>query len=179
MAPHRRSSGARLSTLHLLPVVTFVMLTAVTSGAMASSPEAGVLVPGRSLGGVRVGWTAAQVERVWGPVFGRCRNCPRETRYFNRVAFRPEGAGVTLRHGRVSAVFTLWAPRAWHTDRGLYVGEPEWRVRATYGATRRVRCDGYDALVLRERRPVRTAVYVVDGDVWGFGLGLRSEPICR
>lgn len=138
-----------------------------------------MLVPGRSLGGVRVGMTRVQLERIWGSGFGRCRDCAPETLYFNRVAFAPEGAGVTLRNGRVGAVFTLWAPRSWHTDRGLYVGEPEWRVRATYGATTRVRCAGYDTLVLRQRRPVRTAVYLVDGVVWGFGLFARSEPVCR
>jgi hypothetical protein len=138
-----------------------------------------VLVPGRSLGGVRVGMPRAQVERVWGAVYGHCRDCATETLYFNRVAFAPEGTGITLRDGRVVAVFTLWAPRSWHTDRGLYVGEPEWRVRATYGATRRVRCRGYDALVLPERGVARTAVYVVDGNVWGFGLSHKSEPVCR
>ncbi len=74
-------------------------------------------MPGKSLGGVRLGWTLAQVERAWGETSGRCHGCATETRYFNRVAFRPEGAGVTLRQGRVVAVFTLWAPRSWHTSR--------------------------------------------------------------
>ena len=152
---------------------------AVASAAPAAPPEAGVLVPGKSLGGVRLGWTLAQVERAWGERSGRCRGCATETRYFNRVAFRPEGAGVTVRQGRVVAVFTLWAPRSWHTSRSLYVGEPEHRVRATHAVARRVRCRGYDALVLRAGGAARTVVYVVDGSVWGFGLTLAGEPVCR
>jgi len=159
-------------------VVMALIVTAFPGDLTAAPPEAGILIPGRSLGGVRLGWTLRQVEDVWGTTHGRCRGCAAETRYFNRVAFRPEGAAVTLRGDRLTAVFTLWAPAAWHTDRGLYVGEPEHRVRATYGATRRVACRGYDGLVLRAG-PARTVVYVVDGEVWGFGLLGAKEPVCR
>ncbi len=160
-------------------IVIALIVTAVPGELTAAPPDAGVLVPGSSLGGVRLGWTLRQVERVWGDAYGRCRDCAAETRYFNRVPFRPEGAGVTLRGGRVTAVFTLWAPRAWHSDRGLYVGEPEHRVRATYRFTFRERCKGYDALLLEERRGARTVVYVVGGTVWGFGLTRLTEPVCR
>jgi hypothetical protein len=147
--------------------------------SLAAPPEAGVLVPGRSLGGVRLGWTLAQVERVWGDVHGRCRSCPVETRYFNRVPFRQEGAGVELGNGRVVAVFTLWAPRDWHTNRSVYVGEPGRRVRAAHGPTRRVRCRGYEALLLRGAGAATSVVYVVDDDVWGFGLLRAGTPVCR
>ena len=136
-------------------------------------------MPGESLGGVRLGWTLQQVERTWGRRHGRCRNCATETRYFNRIDFRPEGAGVALREGRVVAVFTLWAPRSWHTSRSLYVGEPERRVRATYAVAERLRCAGYVGLVLRAGGAARTVVYVVDGEVWGFGLTLAGEPVCH
>jgi hypothetical protein len=156
-----------------------VVAAAACSTAPAAPPSAGVLVPGQSLGGVRLGWPLARVERVWGSTFGRCRDCPEETRYFNRVPFRPEGAAVVLRGGRVVAVLTLWAPPRWHTDRNVYVGEPERRVRTTHGAVRQVSCPGYEALVLRRREPVQTVVFVVDGRVWGFGLLADGERVCR
>lgn len=165
------------STVRRALLVMALIVTAFPGELTAAPPEAGILVPGRSLGGVRLGWTLRQVEGVWGTEHGRCRTCNADTRYFNRVAFRPEGAGVMLRRGRVVAVFTLWAPRAWHTDRGLYVGEPEHRVRATYRLGRRVRCAGYEGLELRVG-PTRTVVYVVGGDVWGFGLLGAGEQIC-
>ena len=171
----RRGSCAALRRGLATPLIVL----GLAGAALAAPPEAGVLVPGTSLGGVRLGWTLARVEQAWGTSHGRCRGCATETRFFNRIAFRPEGAGVTLRGGRVVAVFTLWAPRAWHTNRGVYIGEPERRVRATYGATRRLRCDGYDALVLHGGQAARTAVYVVGGDVWGFGLVAQGQQVCR
>ncbi len=179
MSTRAQASRKRSSTVLRGALAATLIALGLAGAALSAPPEAGVLVPGASLGGVRLGWTLAQVERVWGTSQGRCRGCTSETRFFNRIAFRPEGAGVMLRGGRVVAVFTLWAPRAWHTDRGVYVGEPERRVRATYGATRRLRCDGYDALVLRAAGPARTVVYAVDGDVWGFGLFSQGQQVCR
>jgi hypothetical protein len=146
--------------------------------AHASPPDAGVLVPGTSLGGVRLGWTLAQVEAVWGRAYGRCRSCRRETLYFNRYAFRPEGAGVELEQGRVTAVFTVWAPPAWRTDEGLRIGEPSRRVVATYGAKPDTRCAGYRALAI-DTASAQSVVYVVRGEVWGFGLVRRGTPVCR
>ncbi|HVM69186.1 MAG TPA: hypothetical protein VM204_05040 [Gaiellaceae bacterium] len=39
--------------------------------AAAGPPPAGLLVPGRSLGGLELGATEAQVERRWGRAAGR------------------------------------------------------------------------------------------------------------
>jgi hypothetical protein len=175
----RLMSCGRVSFQVRLGALVAAMIALLAGTAVAAPPEAGVLVPGESLGGVRLGWTLGQVEGAWGRRSGRCRTCSTETRYFNRIAGTPEGAGVTLRRGRVVAIFTLWAPRSWHTSRSLYVGEPERRVRATYGPARRIHCRGYDGLVLRAGGATRTVVYVVDGDVWGFGLALADEPVCR
>lgn len=151
----------------------------VSAPAAAAPPDAGVLVPGISLGGVRIGSTTAALERAWGTGYGRCRGCRPETRYYNRVAFTPEGAGVELRGGRVVAVFTLWAPRKWHTSRNVYVGEPERRVRTAHGTVRRHACHGYDGLVLASAGAVRSVVYVVDGKIWGFGLLGGGAAVCR
>ena len=128
-----------------------------------------MLVPGTSLGGIRLGMTLGQVEAAWGRAYGRCRSCERPTLYFNLYALQPEGAGVELRGGRVAAVFTLWGPRAWRTTRGVRIGDGVASVTATYGPMRRTACRGYYALTL-DSRPGGTAVYVVGDEVWGFGL---------
>jgi hypothetical protein len=159
-------------------IVAAILIGLTGGDARGSPPDAGVLVPGTSLGGVRLGWTLAHVEALWGRAYGRCRSCRRETLYFNRYAFRPEGAGVELDRGRVTAVFTLWAPAAWRTAEGLRIGEPSTRVEATYGPTPRARCSGYRALTI-DAAAAQTVVYVVGGEVWGFGLLRRGAPVCR
>ena len=146
-------------------------------GTRAAPPDAGVLAPGRSLGGVALGAGRAEVVAAWGPAYGRCRGCRAETLYFNRFAFRPEGAAVELRDGRVVAVFTLWAPPGWRTSAGLRIGEPALRLEATYRPLRRTRCRGYDAYAL-PGSGARSVVYVVDGEVWGFALLERGRAIC-
>ena len=146
--------------------------------AAAAPPGAGVLVPGRSLGGLELGATKAAVERAWGRAYGVCRSCVRETWYFNYYAFEPRGAGVELEQGRVAAVFTIYSPGGWRTTRGLALGDPASRVRSFYGRLQRVRCRGYEALVLRRRATV-TAFYVLDDRLWGFALSRRGLPLCR
>ena len=151
---------------------------APASSASAGPPGAGTLVLGTSLGGVRLGMTLDQLERTWGRAYGRCRGCARPTLYFNLFAFRPEGAGVELTRGRVSAVFTLWAPGAWRTAEGVEIGESAAGVTATYGPLKRTQCRGYYALTLPSRRAVN-AIYVVGDEVWGFGLLARDSRVCR
>ena len=92
-----------------------------------------MLVPGRSLGGLELGATKAEVERAWGRAYGVCRGCRRETWYFNYYAFEPRGAAVELERGRVVAIFTVYSPGGWRTSRGLAVGDSGSRVRSLYG----------------------------------------------
>ena len=113
----------------------------------------------------------------WGRAFGTCRRCGVETLYFNRFAFRPEGAAVELARDRVVSVFTLWAPPGWRTKEGLRIDEPLLRLEATYRPLRRTACDGYDAYVL-PGSGARSVVYVVDDRVWGFALLGRGRPVC-
>ena len=144
----------------------------------ATLPPQGVLVPGRSLGGVRLGDTRAAVVARWGEGYGVCRGCAVPTLYFNVRAYEPSGAAVTLRHGRVVAAVTLWSPPGWRTSRGVLVGDNTARVTTIYGALPRTNCAGYDALLLRTGRAV-TAIYVRSDIVWGFGLMRPSERVCR
>ncbi len=146
--------------------------------AAAAPPGAGVLVPGRSLGGIELGARKAQVERRWGQAYGVCRGCPGETWYFNYFAFRPRGAGVEFRKGRVAAVFTLYQPPGWRTTRGLVLGDPVARITSVYGALVRRACGGYAALLLLSGSAT-TAFYVLDDRVWAFALFRSDARVCR
>lgn len=160
--------------------LAITLLAALVTGgvAQAKPPPAGVLVPSRSLGGVRLGMTGAQVQALWGSAFGRCRGCRHPTWYFNYADFTPQGAGVELRAGRVAAAFTLWAPSSWHTPKRLRIGDPVARLTQLYGALPRIECGGYYALT-QPRPRVTTAYYVREEKIWGFGLSRPAVPVCR
>lgn len=146
--------------------------------ATAAPPGAGVLVPGRSLGGLRLGATRAEVEAAWGRAYGRCRSCAEETWYFNYYAFRQQGAGVSFRHGRVSALFTLWQTAGWHTTRGLTLGESVARVTSVFGPLPRRECGSYYLLEL-PRGGTITSFLIVNEKLYGFLLRRIGELACR
>jgi hypothetical protein len=151
---------------------------AVTAAAVAAPPQRGLVLPGRSLGGVRLGATKAQVQAAWGVGHGVCRGCATPTWYFTYKKFAPEGAAAEFNGGRVSALYTLWQPVGWHTDRNLLIGDNEARITGVYGPLTKNDCDGYSALLL-PRGGATTAFYVVDGKLWGFGLIRSGAPACR
>lgn len=145
--------------------------------AAAAPPRAGVLVPGESLGGIRLGLTPAQVAAAWGARHGVCRGCERPTWYFTYRPFRPEGAGVVFERGRVVHAFTHWQPSGWRTSRGVTLGAGEAEVTRVYRALLRRSCGAYDALVLPGRRAA-TVFYLLDGELWGFGLTRPDASPC-
>lgn len=131
-------------------------------------------MPGRSLGGVRLGEPAAQVRRRLGSDFGLCRGCATTTWYFTYRRFDDKGLAVELTRGRVSAVYTLWQPSGWRARDGLRFGAPEGQVTKAVGAVVPVACNGYTQLV------AGTTVYtIVDGKLWGFGLMPNRASPCR
>lgn len=146
--------------------------------ASGAPPRAGLVVPGKTLGGPALGATKPQVRAAWGTRYGVCRDCHAETWYFNLRRFEPQGAGVTFRRGRAVALFTLWSPPGWHTSQGLRVGDPEFRIATIYGSLFRVDCGRYSASTMRTKG-VTTAFYVLDGQVWGLGLSRPAQPVCR
>jgi hypothetical protein len=158
----------------------FVALAALvaTASAAAAPPRAGVVVPGKTLGGLALGATRDQVRAAWGPRFGVCRDCQEPTWYFNFRPFEPQGAGVSFRKGRAVALFTVWSPADWRTNKGLVVGDLAVRSTGIYGPLLRVNCGTYSAMTLRRGRTT-TSIYLVDEKVWGFGLSLATEPVCR
>jgi hypothetical protein len=154
-------------------------MIAVALAALALAlPPAGVVVPGNSFAGLRLGATQAEVRTAWGTRYGRCRDCLQPTWYFTYKGFQPQGVGVAFRNGRATALFTIWAPSGWRTNRGLTVGDPEAHVTALYGNLPRTECGTYAALVLR-RGPIDTQFYVYRGEVWGFGLSRAGARLCH
>jgi hypothetical protein len=169
-------TGRILTHVRLAAVLTAAL---VLAGVAASAPPtAGVLVPGKSLGGMRLGATKAEVERLWGRAYGVCRGCAAETWYFNYYAFQPRGAAVEFRAGRVAAIFTLYEPVGWRTPKGLALGDPAARITSLYGGLLQRECGGYSAFFL-PGRGVRTAFYVLDDRLWAFGLARTGLPLCR
>jgi hypothetical protein len=146
--------------------------------AAASLPARGVLVPGTSLGGVRLGDTPAQVRARWGARFTRCTLCARPTWLFTYPSGGPRGAAVSFAGGRAAAVFTLGVPRGWRTTRGVVLGDPADKVQAVYGRLAWSRCLGYGALSMRSPRAV-SSIYTFGESVYGFALTRPGEPVCQ
>lgn len=154
------------------------MCFAAPAGAMP--PRAGVVVLGRTFGGLELGATRAQVRAAWGSRFGRCRDCREPTWYFNYRDFYPQGAGVSFRAGRAVAFFTVWAPGGWRTNRGLRVGDAATRLFTTYRLLVRVPCGTSPYFVYTSHaRGALTAFYVRDDRIWGFGLSRAGVSPCR
>lgn len=150
---------------------------AAPGGAQPGLPKAGVLVPGKSLAGLVIGMSKAQVRARWGADFGRCRSCWRETWYFTYRPFQPQGAAVELEHGRVVRLYTLWQPPGWRTSGGLALGAWESALGGSVGDLPRQSCGGYTVALLKGRR-VWTAYYLYAGKLWGFGLTRAGIPPC-
>jgi hypothetical protein len=140
-------------------------------------PKHGVLVPSRSLGGVQLGMTPAQVQHVWGRTFGRCRSCAHKTWYFNYEKFHAEGAAVRFRKGRVDAVWTLWKPPGWRVGT-LELGASSAALTDRVGALVTIPCGSYDARIAT-RHGVTTVYYVYADQLWGFGLSRPSASPCH
>jgi hypothetical protein len=153
-------------------------VVAALAAVVLALPQPGVFVPGERLGGLRLGATEAQARAAWGPHVGVCRGCPQRTLYFTYGKFNQVGAGVELRRGRAVALFTLWIPTGWHTNRGVRLGDPPVSVNGVYGTLARVECGYYFALVQR-RRNVVSAFYFKNDVLWAFGLMRGSTRVCR
>jgi len=159
-------------------VATTVTALALAVPAAAGLPRAGALVPGRSLGGIRLGESQRAVRAALGTFYGICRGCPRRTWYFTYRPFDRHGLAVELTRGRVSGAYTLWRPAGWHAAHKLGFGTSVLAVHRLTRASRTVTCRDYEALV-QDSPGGRTAYYLVNGRLWGFGLFPRGESPCR
>jgi hypothetical protein len=159
-------------------IVGVVAALVLAAPVAAGLPRAGVLVPGRSLGGVRLGESTEAVRATLGRFYGACRACRHTTWYFTYHAFKKQGLAVEFRRGRVSGVYTLWRPQGWHAAHGLRFGATPLTVHHRVGTLRTLTCRAYVALV-RDTAHSRTAYYLFEGRLWGFGLFRRGATPCR
>ena len=159
-------------------LVTLLAAATLAVPAAAGLPHAGTLVPGRSLGGIRLGETTQAVRTALGRRFGVCTDCARRTWYFTYKRFDAHGLAVEFVHGRVVAVYTVWEPTGWHATNGLRLGATPLQVHRRAGPLRTIACDGYDALVA-DGPTSRTAYFIYQGSLWGFGLFLANWSPCR
>ena len=162
--------------LSLLGCAVAALVLAAT--AAAGLPRAGALVPGRSLGGVRLGESPQAVLAALGRSHGDCRGCAHPTWYFTYRPFDRHGLAVEFAAGRVSGVYTVWRPAGWHAPRGLRFGATPLDVHRRAGALGTIPCSGYDALV-RDSAHARTVYYLYGARLWGFGLFRRGAAPCR
>jgi hypothetical protein len=147
------------------------------NSAPAALPRTGVFVPGRSLGGIRLGESAGAVRAALGS-HGVCVGCVTTTWYFNYKPFDQRGLAVELTGGRVSAVYTLWQPTGWRAAKGLRLGVVEAQLTTSTGPLVSIACSGYDARVA-DGPEARSVYYVVQGKLWGFGLMHAHANPCR
>src|SRR5436305_13990400 len=124
--------------LALVLVLAGALVASATAAAPAP-PRRGVLVEGKTFGGLPLGLTPAQVRKRWGTKFGVCDNCTTPTWYYTFVPYAAQGIGVEFRLGRVEAYFTLGAPK-WRTRKGLHVGDQIGAVDRLYGRAPTTQC---------------------------------------
>ena len=159
-------------------VLLCALLLVAAAPASAALPKAGMLVPGRSLGGIHLGETATQVRAALGSSYGVCRGCSTTTWYFTYRPFDRHGLAVELARGRVSGVYTVWKPSGWSTTSGLGLGAAEAALQTLAGPLVPIVCSDYDARI-RDDVGARTVYYVLRGRLWGFGLLRAHEDPCR
>jgi hypothetical protein len=161
----------------LAAVLAVAGVALAAAPASSAPPPRGLFVPGKSLGGVSLGMTEAQVLRVWGKRHGVCRDCARPTWYFNYRPFEPQGTGAVFEGGRVVRTFTLWRPDGWRTRSGLVLGDEAGKIAELEGPYREETCPAYRALVTRTGT-VESVFYVFHERLWAFGLVRAGHSPC-
>jgi hypothetical protein len=134
-------------------------------------------LPGESLDGIGIGMTRAEVTAEWDARHGVCRDCDRQTWYFNERPFEPQGTAAVFERGRVVHVFTVWRPDGFETPDGLELGAAAAEIARAAGPLDRRECDGYYAL-LDEGSDATTVYYVYRSRLWGFGLTVPDASPC-
>jgi hypothetical protein len=134
-----------------------------------------VLVPGKSLGGIRLGDSGAKVLALWGRDYSRLPGRPMTWLYMSPTG-DPYGAGVSFRDGKVTAIFTLGGIEGWRRSDGLRVGQLFSKFNDPKGKT--TACNGYGA-ISSHRADAVTSILTNGQSVYGFALTRPSEPVCH
>jgi hypothetical protein len=168
-----------------LAIVTTLVLASFAGSASAGQarsaahfPSAGVVVPGVSFAGIKIGDTEQHVRAMWGNNFTACGYCKDTTWLYVYRGAEPLGAAARFHKNKVVAIFSLGSPAGWKTDKGLLMGDPISNVYSYYGQTGTTRCIGFDALTVRIGRST-TAFYSAAGVVYGFALIGPGQSVCQ
>jgi hypothetical protein len=146
--------------------------------AAAHFPVKGIVVPGISFAGIKLGDTEQRVRAVWGSSFTACGYCKDTTWLYEYRGGEPLGAAARFENGKLVAVFSLGSPAGWKTDKGLYMGDPIENVYQYYPATGTTRCIGFDAITAKTGKSV-TAFYSAAGVVYGFAMVIPGMTVCQ
>ena len=167
--------------------------TAKPAGAAGVVPQHGIFVVGKTLGGIGLGWTQAQVKARWGANPTICTTAPQCSKsqpvwlFIYRLG-EPLGAGVRFRYGKTVSVFTLGTPGVnslsagggggWKTSLGLKTFDPISNIYSLYPqATIDTNCSFYNAISMKQDG-VTSSFYTSSGSVYGFALNAPGEPVC-
>jgi hypothetical protein len=138
-------------------------------------PVNGVLVPGKSLGGIRLGDTGGKVLTMWGRDFTMLPGQPMTWLYMTPTG-DPYGAGVSFRDGKVIAIFTLGQIKGWRRSDGLRTGQIYGKFNDPAGKT--TACVGYGAMSTRTGDAV-TSILMNGQSIYGFALTRPRVPVCH
>jgi len=157
-------------------------------------PQHGIFVVGKTLAGVGLGYTQAQVKAHWGAGYTLCTLKPlcsatAPVWLFEYQTGEPLGVAVRFHNGKTVAVFTLGAVGVnslsagggggWKTAQGLGITDPVSNISSFYAAaTIDTNCSFYDAISMRQGK-VTSSFYTSSGTVYGFALTAQGEPVCQ
>jgi hypothetical protein len=170
---------ARAALLLAASLLLLPATAAARPGRQAFLPAHGVLIAGKSLAGVGLGASQADVLAAWGTRYDVCDGCKLTTWTF-LYATAPVGAAVMFdRTGHAVAVFTLGQPLGWRTKEGLQLGMDVHDIVAMYDAPSMdyKACVGFSALSVRQGRVV-TSILTQAEQVYGFALTVPEQTVC-
>lgn len=150
-------------------------------------PTVGILIPGVSLAGIKLGMTEKQVGKILGenPVLCTIKIttlCREPVYLYEYTHGEPLGVGVKFHafegNEQVSAVFMLGTIAGWRTKEGLKIGDPVSNIYNFYSTPYDTNCIGFAALSAKSGS-VTTSFYTADGIVSGFAITQPPEGICQ
>jgi hypothetical protein len=182
---------ARFLSVAALVAASVVLAGPANAGVI---PQHGVFIVGKSIAGVGLGFTQAQVKAHWGSGYTICTAKPlcsttQPVWLFEYQIGEPLGVAVRFRNGKTVSVFTLGAVGVqplsagggggWKTAQGLHITDPVSNIYSFYsGATIQTNCILYGAISMKSDG-VTSSFYTSSGTIYGFALTAPGEPICN
>src|SRR5580765_5901489 len=106
-----------------------------SGAARGHLPTQGLVRPGVSFAGIRIGDSMPRVRTVWGTGYQVCKYSVDRTWLYEYHGSEPLGAAVRFQHGQVAAAFSLGSPAGGRTKDGLSMGGPLANVYQYYKNT--------------------------------------------